>query len=102
MGVLALREIRKFQKTSDLIIPRAPFYKVVRDITTKFGTDLRFQGLALECLHEAAEHYLVGLFEEVNLRAIFERHIIDMPKDIDLVRRIRGETFTGESVTYRR
>ncbi|PAV87415.1 hypothetical protein WR25_14220 [Diploscapter pachys] len=94
-GVLALREIRKFQKSTELLIPRAPFYKVVRDITTKFGTDLRFQGLALQCLHEAAESYLVGLFEEANLCAIHARRVTIMPKDIELVRRIRGETFTG-------
>jgi len=53
-------------------------------------TDLRFQSHAVLALQEAAEAYLVGLFEDTNLCAIHAKHVTIMPKDIQLVRRIRG------------
>ena len=54
-------------------------------------TDLRFQGSAVLALQEAAEAYLVGLFEDTNLCAIHAKRVTIMPKDIQLARRIRGE-----------
>ena len=54
-------------------------------------TDLRFQSHAVLALQEAAEAYLVGLFEDTNLCAIHVKHVSIMPKDIQLARRIRGE-----------
>ncbi|GMI39256.1 hypothetical protein TeGR_g13426 [Tetraparma gracilis] len=56
-----------------------------------FKTDLRFQGSAVLALQEAAEAYLVGLFEDTNLCAIHAKRVTIMPKDIQLARRIRGE-----------
>ena len=64
-------------------------------IITKFlffvQTDLRFQSHAVLALQEAAEAYLVGLFEDTNLCAIHAKRVTIMPKDIQLARRIRGE-----------
>lgn len=56
-----------------------------------FQTDLRFQSHAVLALQEAAEAYLVGLFEDTNLCAIHAKRVTIMPKDIQLARRIRGE-----------
>ncbi|KAL5225796.1 hypothetical protein ABZP36_012435 [Zizania latifolia] len=59
--------------------------------TKDFKTDLRFQSHAVLALQEAAEAYLVGLFEDTNLCAIHAKRVTIMPKDIQLARRIRGE-----------
>jgi histone H3 len=90
-GTVALREIRKFQKSTDLLIPKLPFQRLVREISTDFKTDLKFQSQAILALQEAAEAFLVGLFEDTNLCAIHARRVTIMPKDIQLARRIRGE-----------
>jgi histone H3 len=90
-GTVALREIRKFQKTTCLLIRKLPFQRLVREIAQDFKTDLRFQGDAVLALQEAAEDYLVGLFEDTNLCAIHAKRVTIMPKDIQLARRIRGE-----------
>ena len=90
-GTVALREIRKFQKSYDLLIRRLPFQRAVREIAQDFKTDLRFQDSALLSLQEASESYLVGLFEDTNLICIHAKRVTIMPKDIQLSRRIRGE-----------
>ena len=90
-GTVALREIRKFQKSTDLLIRKLPFQRVVREIAQQFKSDLRFQSQAVLALQEASEAYLVGLFEDTNLCAIHARRVTIMPKDIQLARRIRGE-----------
>ena len=64
-GTVALREIRKFQKSTDLLIRKLPFQRLVREIATEYKSDLRFQSQAVLALQEAAEAYLVGLFEEL-------------------------------------
>ncbi|ONM17638.1 Histone H3.2 [Zea mays] len=63
----------------------------LREIAQDFKTDLRFQSSAVAALQEAAEAYLVGLFEDTNLCAIHAKRVTIMPKDIQLARRIRGE-----------
>ncbi len=90
-GTVALREIRRYQKSTELLIRKLPFQRFVREIAQDFKTDLRFQASAFMALQEAAEAYLVGLFEEVNLCAIHAKRVTIMPKDIQLARRIRGE-----------
>ena len=90
-GVMALREIRHYQKSSALLIRKLPFQRLVREIAQDFKTDLRFQSAAILCLQEAAEAYLVGLFEDTNLCAIHARRVTITPKDLQLARRIRGE-----------
>ena len=90
-GTVALREIRRFQKSTELLIRKLPFQRLVREIAQDFKTDLRFQSSAVAALQEASEAYLVGLFEDTNLAAIHAKRVTIMPKDIQLARRIRGE-----------
>lgn len=118
-GTVALREIRRYQKSTELLIRRLPFQRLVREIAQEFKADLRFQSSAVQAIQEAAEAYLVGLFEGVcllslienigtgfslhqsilspfslsdtNLCAIHAKRVTIMPKDIQLARRIRGE-----------
>ncbi|KAF8760065.1 protein heterodimerization [Rhizoctonia solani] len=97
-GVLALREIRRYQKSTDLLIAKLPFSRVVRevaqDMTTQAGggypAGLRWQSSALLALQEATEAYLVHLFEDTNLCAIHAKRVTIMQRDIQLARRIRG------------
>ncbi|XP_022001417.1 histone H3-like centromeric protein CNA1 [Helianthus annuus] len=96
-GTVALREIRKYQKSTELLIRKLPFQRLVREIAQDFKTDLRFQSSAVAALQEAAEAYLVGLFEDTNLCAIHAKRVTIMPKDMQLARRIRGErAFTAK------
>ena len=90
-GTVALREIRRYQKSTELLIRKMPFNRLVREIAQDFKTDLRFQASAIGALQEAAEAYLVGLFEDSNLCAIHAKRVTIMPKDIQLAMRIRGE-----------
>ncbi|CAI2378456.1 unnamed protein product [Moneuplotes crassus] len=90
-GTVALREIRKFQKSTDLLIRKLPFQRLVREIATEYKSDLRFQSQAVLALQEATEAYMVSLFEDTNLCAIHAKRVTIMPKDIHLARRIRGE-----------
>ena len=90
-GTVALREIRRYQKSTELLIRKLPFQRLVREIAQDFKTDLRFQSSAVMALQEASEAYLVGLFEDTNLCAIHAKRVTIMPKDIQLARRIRGE-----------
>jgi len=90
-GTVALREIRKYQKSTELLIRKLPFQRLVREIAQDYKTDLRFQSAAVAALQEAAESYLVGLFEDTNLCAIHAKRVTIMSKDIQLARRIRGE-----------
>jgi histone H3 len=90
-GTVALREIRKYQKSSELLIRKLPFQRLVREIAMDFKTDLRFQSLAVLALQEAAEAFLIGLFDDTNLCAIHAKRVTIMPKDMQLARRIRGD-----------
>ena len=90
-GTVALREIRKYQKTVELLIKKHPFQKLVREIASDFKTDLRFQASAMLVLQEGAEAYIIGLLDDSNLCAIHSKRVTIMPKDIQLARRLRGE-----------
>nr|ADM18965.1 centromeric histone H3 isoform B [Luzula nivea] len=88
-GTLALRQIRRLQKTTDLLVARAPFARLVREITGHVSKDVnRWQAEALVALQEAAEYYVVNLMEDANLLAIHARRVTIMQKDIQLARRI--------------
>ncbi|KAI5479728.1 hypothetical protein MNV49_002989 [Pseudohyphozyma bogoriensis] len=109
-GTVALREIRRYQKSTELLIRKLPlvplplpsilpqltlffdrsFQRLVREIAQDFKTDLRFQSSAVMALQESAEAYLVSLFEDTNLAAIHAKRVTIMPKDIQLARRLRG------------
>uniref|UniRef100_A0A8I6XZY1 Core Histone H2A/H2B/H3 domain-containing protein n=1 Tax=Hordeum vulgare subsp. vulgare TaxID=112509 RepID=A0A8I6XZY1_HORVV len=90
-GTVALCEIRKYQKSTELLIRKLPFQRLVREITHDFKSDLHFQSSTVSALQEAAESYLVGLFKDTNLYAIHAKRVTIMPKDIQLARRIRRE-----------
>ncbi|KAF5334573.1 hypothetical protein D9758_018364 [Tetrapyrgos nigripes] len=90
-GTVALREIRRYQKSTELLIRKLPFQRLVREIAQDFKTDLRFQSSAVMALQEAAEAYLVSLFEDMNLAAIHAKRVTIQPKDLALARRLRGE-----------
>ena len=88
-GTVALREIRQYQKSTELLIKKRPFQRLVREIAQDFKTDLRFQGSAVLALQEAAEAYLVMFFEYTNLAAIHGKRVTIMPRDMQLVRTIK-------------
>merc|ERR1712199_9821 len=79
------------RKSTELLIRKLPFQRLVREIAQDYKSDLRFQASAILALQEASEAYLVGLFEDTNLCAIHAKRVTIMPKDIQLARRIRGE-----------
>ena len=90
-GERAWREIRFYQRNTDLLIRRLPFARLVREVQTYFfRKPYRWQAEAMSALQEAAEAHLVGLFEDANLCTIHAKRVTIMPKDIQLARRIRG------------
>ena len=91
-GTVALREIRRYQKSSELLIRKLPFSRFVREIAQNmFKNTYRMLANALLAMQEAAEAYLVRLFEDSNLCAIHAKRVTILPKDIQLARRIRGD-----------
>ena len=90
-GTVALREIRRYQKSTDLLIRKLPMSRLIREIAQDFKTDLRFQTGAIGTLHEASEYYLVELFDDTNLCTIHAKRVTIMPKDIQLARGIQKE-----------
>jgi len=90
-GTVALREIRKYQRSTEFLIRRLPFQRLVREFAQDAKTDLRFQAAALEALQEAAEAYLVGVFEDTNWCAIHAKRVTIQPKDMLLAKRLRRQ-----------
>ena len=103
--MVALREIRRYQKSTECLIKRSPFQKLIREISQEYrvcpdgpGTpsiQVRFQSTAIAALQEAAENFIVGLFEDVNLLAVHAKRVTVMPRDIRLALRIRGDHYHG-------
>ena len=92
LGTMALREIWRYQKSTELLIRKLPFQRLVREIAQNLTkADICFQSGAIMALQEASEAYLVGLLEDSNLCAVHAKRVTIMPKDIQLARRIRGE-----------
>ena len=90
-GTIALSQIRKYQRSTELLIRKLPFQRLVRELIHDRNPDMRAAFSTVDCLQEAAESYLVELFQDANLAAIHARRVTVMPKDILLARRIRGE-----------
>ena len=92
-GTLPLREIRRYQKSNDLLIKKAPFIRLVKEILhgKLDKTEIRKQCIAVEALQEAAEYYITNLFDDANLCALHAKRITLQPKDMQLAMRIRGE-----------
>ena len=91
-GTVALREIKKIQKGTNLLLRKLPFQRLVREIVQEQGHDLKFQSVAMEVLQEATEAYMILTFENANLCAIHAKRVTIMPKDLALARRIRGDS----------
>lgn len=93
-GTQALREIRRYQKSADLLMPRAPFLRLVRQIMngcSSLGGGLRIHFEAVVALQEAAEAFLTTLFADAMVCAIHGKRVTIQPRDLHLVRRIRGD-----------
>lgn len=93
---LALAQIKKYQKSTELLIRKLPFQRLVREIAQDYAPyqyDLRFQANAILALQEAAEAYLVGMFETINLLGIHSKRVTIMQKDILLWRKLQHCTF---------
>eukprot|EP00978_Attheya_sp_CCMP212_P021144 scaffold61394_cov43-Attheya_sp.AAC.3 len=91
VGEKALKEIRAYQSSTDLLLRRLPFARLVREIQQGMTRQAyRWQGTAILALQEAAEAHLVSLFEDANLCAIHGKRVTIFPKDMQLARRIRG------------
>ncbi|KIM42870.1 hypothetical protein M413DRAFT_444508 [Hebeloma cylindrosporum] len=91
-GTVALREIRRYQKSTELLIRKLPFQRLVREISQDYKTDLRFQSSAIAALQEVAEAYIIALFEDTNLACLHAKRVTIMPRDMILARRLRGES----------
>ena len=89
-GTVALREIRRYQKSTELLLRKLPFQRLVREIASEQQNDLRFQATAIAALQEATEAYMVSLFEDTNLAAIHAKRVTVMSKDMALAKRLRG------------
>ncbi|KAG6852059.1 histone H3.1 [Blastosporella zonata] len=90
-GTVALREIRRYQNSTELLIRKLPFQRLVREVAQDFAVNLRFKTSAVQALQEASEAYLVSLFEDTNSAAIHAKRVTIMPKDLFLARKLRGE-----------
>jgi histone H3 len=91
-GTVALREIKKYQKSTDLLIRKLPFQRLVREIAQDLNASLRFTGESLMAIQEATEDYATDLLSSSNLMAIHAKRVTLMPRDVRVARRIRRET----------
>ena len=112
--MLALHEIHRYQQSTESLIRRTPFNKLIKEISQEYricpegprtpSVQVRFQSIALAALQEAAKNFLVGLFEDVNLLAVHAKRVTVMPHDIRLALRIRGDQshwrITPEDATH--
>merc|ERR1712194_33365 len=92
-GTLALREIRRYQRKTDLVIKRAPFQRVVRDLADEVMPEFRFQPSALNALQECTESFMISLMEDTNLCTLHAKRTTCMVKDMQLAKRIRGDKY---------
>ncbi|KPA76022.1 putative histone H3 [Leptomonas pyrrhocoris] len=90
-GTCAIREIRRFQKSTDLLIQRAPFQRLVREVSSAQKEGLRFQSSAIMAIQEATESYIVSVLADTNLACIHAKRVTIQPKDVQLAMRLRGE-----------
>ena len=95
-GTVALREIRKYQKSTDLLIRKIPFQRLVREVCREFektlglGYSLRFQSTALLALQEGSEAYLVNMFSQCNDICLHGNRVTLQVKDIRLWKRLHN------------
>ncbi len=92
-GTVALRQVKKLQKSTDLLIAKAPFSRLVREVSESHKAGLRFQSSAIAAIQEATEAFVVSLLGDSNLAALHAGRVTALPRDLQLVRRLRGERF---------
>ena len=92
-GTVALRQIKKAQKGTNMLLRKAPFQRLVRELANNYKEGLRFAGSAVAALQEATESFVVSLLSDTNLCAIHAKRVTIMPRDLHLARRLRGERF---------
>merc|ERR1711916_241396 len=90
-GTIALRQVRKLQSSTDMLIQRAPFTRLVREAAQSQKAGVKFQASAVTALQEASEAFIVSLLTDANLAAMHANRVTAMPRDLLLVRRLRGE-----------
>lgn len=90
-GTVALREVRRFQNSTDLLIARAPFRRLVREIVANLKDSIRMRSTALDAIQEATESYLTNVLGDANLCTIHAKRVTLFPKDLQLALRLRGE-----------
>jgi histone H3 len=90
-GTVALREIRKYQATTGTLIPKAPFRRLVREISSSVKETIRMRSTAIEALQEAAESYIISVIGDANLCAIHAKRVTLFPRDLHLALKLRGE-----------
>ena len=88
-STVALQEIQKYQRSTELLCRRLSVARLIREITQDFKVGLHFQATALLAIQEAMEAWLVHLMEDMNLCAIHAKRVTIGPKDLSLVCRIR-------------
>ena len=87
-GSKAIREIKQYQRSTNLLLRKLPFQRVVRSIAKKYKADVRFQVSALDAIQEAAEAYLLNLFQDAVLCTVHAKRVTLLPKDLQLARRL--------------
>ena len=91
-GVVAIREIRRYQKGVELLLRKLPFQRLVREICEQVGgKQYRWTASALEAMQWGAESYLVGLFHDTNLCAIHAKRVTIFAKDMQFSMLLRGD-----------
>ena len=81
-GLKALQEIKKYQSSTELLIWRLPFQRVVKEIIQNIREDLQLQSMVIMALQEAGETFLIGLLEQSNLCTLHTKQVTIMPKDV--------------------
>ena len=92
-GTVALREIRKYQKSTDLLIRKLPFQRLVREVVQQISPGMKLQSTAILALQESSESFLVSMFEDVNVCVIHGGRVTIQPKDIMLWNRMTGGNY---------
>lgn len=95
-GAMALREIRKYQRSTDTVIRRLGFQRLVRDIAQQIVPEAKFQQSSLKVIQECTEMYLCRLFEDSQLCTLHAKRVTVFVKDMALAKRIRGDRYGPE------
>lgn len=92
-GTVALRQVKAAQKGTSLLVQKAPFARLVREVAETHKAGLRFQSSAIAAIQESTEAFVISLLSDSNLTALHAGRVTAMPRDLQLVRRLRGERF---------